>query len=514
MKRGIVLLMAATLLLALAAPVMGAWPERVVIGEKIEVTGFDPALREMPESMRPLIYNCLLELDADFTIQPGLATRWESSADGKTWTFYLRGGVTFHDGTPFNAQAVQYNFDRLRDRQRNGPQQSWLAALSEVVVVDDLTVRFVLKTPEFAFDSDITPPFLSIVAPSAFGADGKVTAAIGTGPFVMRNWEKGQDSVLAANSAYWGGKPTIGEVVVRYIKDPDARAMALASGAVDMVDLRGALPAAEQVAKDPKLALIKRLGQTSEVLFCNTEKEPLSDLRFRQALAHALDVRSMTAQLLGVSAEPGELFFSPGFGEYVVPEPYVPVYDVQKAKVLLEELGWKADASGVRSKDGKKLEISMHIAASNAEDMLLAAAMQDALRAVGCTLKLVPVENAALLQAFTKKEYDTLMLGQWLIPHNEPYPHYLRGYYHSRSVYKVFHTPELDALIDTLTGTRDKKERLELHHAVQRMIAQNMPTLMLFHRNNIMGVKKVLADYPLSVGTWQLYRGLARTANP
>ncbi len=514
MKRCLLFAAAAALFLALAFPAAAVWPKRVVLGEKTDITGFDPAVRDMPEPVRPLLYNCLVELDADFTLKPGLAVRWESSADGKSWTFHLRPGVRFHDGTPCDAEAVRYNFDRLRDRQRGGPQQSWLAPLDAVVVLDETTVRFDLKSPQFAFDSDLTPPFLSIAAPSAFGPDGKVRAAVGTGPFTLAAWEKGRDCVLRANDAYWGGRPAVDEVVIRHIKDPDARAMALASGAVDMIDLRGALTAAEQVRRNPKLALLKRMGQTSEVIFCNTDKGPLADASVRAALARGIDVGNMVSKLLGVNAEPGRLFFSPAFGEYVSPSPYAPAYAPKEAAGILDSAGWTTGGDGMRAKDGRRLELSLLVAASNAEDMLLAAAIQDALRPLGCALRLVPLENAALLKAFTDKDHDMLMLGQWLIPHNEPYPHYLRGYFHSRSAYTVYHSPELDALIDRLTGTRDKKERVALHHAIQEKIAGAMPFLMLFHRNNVMGVKKELADYPLPVGSWQLYRGLARPAAP
>jgi peptide/nickel transport system substrate-binding protein len=166
-------------LLALFGPgkFAAAWPQKVVIGEDTDISGFDPALSESPFAFRPLLYNSLLELDLDFKITPGLAVKWQGSSDGKEWTFSLREGVKFHDGTPLDAQIVKKNFDRLRE----GPQKGWLSGVEEVIAQDRMTVRFRMKSANFIFDSHVTPPFLSIVAASAVDEKGKVVKAVGRG---------------------------------------------------------------------------------------------------------------------------------------------------------------------------------------------------------------------------------------------------------------------------------------------------------------------------------------------
>jgi peptide/nickel transport system substrate-binding protein len=154
--------------------------------------------------------------------------------------------------------------------------------------------------------------------------------------------------------------------------------------------------------------------------------------------------------------------------------------------------------------------LKLTVVGKNAENMLLAGAIQHYLKVVGCDLSLLPVENAAIVDDLKNRKYDLLMLGQWLIPHNEPFTHYRYGYYHEKSTYRVFVQPELTALIDRLEGTADVRERVKLHHEIQNRIADEMPAFMIFHRNNMVGVKRDLADLRLSVGTWQLYRDLAR----
>jgi peptide/nickel transport system substrate-binding protein len=286
--------------------------------------------------------------------------------------------------------------------------------------------------------------------------------------------------------------------------------MALEAGNVDLISFRSSLTATERIARNEKFRIFKRTGQTSEVIFCNTDIPQLADRRVRLALAAALDIPKMIPQLLGDSAEPGALFFAPGFGEYVSPRGYVPPYDPSRAKSLLAEAGWQPGPSGVLAKDGRPLSLKLTVVGKNAENMLLAGAIQHSLKAVGCDLSLLPVENAAIVDDLKNRKYDLLMLGQWLIPHNEPSTHYRYGYYHEKSTYRVFVQPELTALIDRLEGTASGQERVKLHHEIQNRIADEIPTFMIFHRNNLVGVKRDLADLRLSVGTWQLYRDLAR----
>jgi peptide/nickel transport system substrate-binding protein len=482
------------------------WPQKIVIGEDTDIAGFDPALSESPFAFRPLLYNTLLELDLDFKIKPALAEKWSGSPDGKEWTFTLRPGVIFHDGTALDATVVKKNFDRLRE----GPQKGWLSGVEEVLAESPLTVRFRMRAPNFIFDSQVTPPFLSVVGLSAFDEKMKVVRAVGTGPFSVESWKKGQECLLRANPRYFAGKPRVDQLVFKIIRDPDARAMALEAGNVDLISLRASLTATERIARNEKFRILKRTGQTSEVIFLNSDHPALADRRVRRALATALDIGKMIPELLKDAAEPGAFFFAPGFGEYVSPRRYVPPYDPEKAKALLAEAGWTPGLGGVLQKDGRPLSLKLTVAGKNAEDMLLAGAIQHYLKSVGCDLSLLPVESAAIVDDLKNRKYDLLMLGQWLIPHNEPVTHYRQGYYHEKSSYRVFVRPELTALIDRLEAAADRRERLKLHHLIQDRIAEEMPTLMIFHRNNVVGVKKELHDLRLSVGTWQLYRDLAR----
>lgn len=470
----------------------GVTSKQIIVGENVDLGGYDPATDMSPFS-RLLIYNSLVELDANFQLTPGLAERWEMSPDGKRWTFHLRKGVLFHDGTPLTAEIVKNNMDRLR----TGSQKVWLAEVSEVQAETEGIVRFIMKSPAFTFASDMTVPFLSIVSPTALDAQGKVVKAIGTGPFRLEKWQKDQEYVLQKNASYWGGAPKVDRLVFKVIRDPDARAMALDSGTVDFASLRQSLTAAAQLAKNNKLKLEKRLGQTSEILFFNVNSPALKDLRVRQAVAHGMDIQGMIPALLGINAEPGKTFFSPAYGNFVMPQASFPQYDPAKAKALL---------AGV----GEGLTLRLVYGAKNAEDSLLAGAIQSQLKAIGITLTLVPMEDAALMDSLKKKSYDMIMLGQSFIPHNEPASCYRRGYFHPQSTYDVLRTPEITQAIDQLFATADLGARIVQHHQIQKLISDQAAMVVLFHRNNIVAMKKNIVGFEVSVGTWQLYRGLAK----
>ncbi|MCX7781424.1 MAG: ABC transporter substrate-binding protein [Negativicutes bacterium] len=478
--------------------------QQIIIGENVDLGGYDPGT-DMSPFIRTLIFNCLVELDADFKLTPGLAERWEMTPDGKMWTFYLRKGVSFHDGTPLTADIVKKNMDRLK----NGAGKAWLTDVAEVQTINEVTVKFIMKSPSFTFASDLAVPFISIVSPGAVDASGKVVKAIGTGPFSLETWVKDQEFVLSRNTNYWGGAPKVEKLVFKVIRDPDARAMALEAGSVDIISLRQTLTAASRLATNNKIKIDKRLGQTSEIMFLNVDSPALQDLAVRKAVGHSLNIREMIPGLLGDNAEPGQTFFSPAYGKFVMPQNSVLPYDLAKAKGLLDDAGWREmGANAIRTKEGAALRLRLVYGAKNAEDSLLAGAIQNDLKAAGIAVSLVPLEDAALMDSLKNKNYDLIMVGQSFIPHDEPSSHYRRGYFHPQSTYNVFRTPELTKTIDQLFATADTNERFALHHRIQSVISEQVPVIVLFHRNNMVAMKKNIMGYKVSVGTWQLYRGL------
>lgn len=487
---------------AAAAPVL----QELVIGEQFDLRGYDPA-KNMSDFVRSLVFNNLVELDLDFKQgSSGLAEKWEMEPDGRTWTFYLRQGVTFHDGMPWNAEAAIINLDRLR----HGPGQGWIGYIDSIEEVDNYTITVHLKQPVFTFASDLTPPFQGMVSPAALNEDGDAIEAIGTGPFKLTSWEKDSQFVMERNEAYFEGAPVLEKITFKVIPDAETRALALQAGQIHMMSGREALTVVQRFLHNPEINVVKKMGQTSEVIFFNTYREPFDNLLVRHAVATALDWDVIVPQLLEGVAEPPQNFFAPAYGEFLQSSPNMPVFNPEKAKNLLEEAGWKDTAGGIREKNGRPLKASLYLGSGNEEDKALSTVVQSRLKEIGMDVELRAVEGGALREALNEKQYDMIMIGQWMIPHDDPTTHYLRGYWHSNSTFTIYTSDKLDDMIDRLAQSMDANERLQLHREIQAEILDNVPFVVVFHRNNVMLMRQKVKDFDISTGTWQLFRGLTR----
>ncbi|UNC93027.1 ABC transporter substrate-binding protein [Candidatus Contubernalis alkaliaceticus] len=479
--------------------------QEVVIGEQFDLGGYDPS-SSMSSFVRALVYNNLVELDLNFNKVPGLAESWEMSPDGKTWTFGLRRDVFFHDGTPWDSEAAKFNLEWQIEKG-----QTWLSAVEDIQTPDSHTLVINLKVPVFTFVSDITPPFLAMVSPKAIDDEGNVTEAIGTGPFKLVSWTKDSQFVMEKNEDYFDSAPTLDRLIFKIIPDAETRALALDAGQIDMMSGREALTVVQRFSDYEGIDIIKRMGQTSELLFFNIYKEPFEDIRVRQAVAYAVNMEALVSDLLTDLAEPSSNFFSEAYKEYLNINPNMPSYNPERAQTLLEEAGWTIASDGILEKGGQKLKAVLCFGAKNEENRLLSTAIQGILKDIGIEVELKALEDAALRESLTEKDYDMLMIGQWFVPHDDPTSHYQGGYWHSNSAYTIYTSEQLDGMIDDLAGSLDYQERVKLHRAVQAEILEHTPFMVVFHRNNIMLVNQKVKNFNISIGTWQIFRGLTET---
>jgi ABC-type transport system substrate-binding protein len=314
--------------------------------------------------------------------------------------------------------------------------------------------------------------------------------------------------VFEANDDFWGGKPNIRKITFKVITDPQARASALESGEIDMMSGYQSLPAVKRLAGDRRFQIIKKIQNTSEVIFYNINRAPLDSIAVRQAISHALDLQSIVTNLLPGLASPPSGFFSPAYGDLVNPQAKNPIYDINRAKTLLDQNGWIPGNDGVRVKNGQRLAVTLTYNAANSEDALLAQAMQDGLKAAGIVLDLNPVESAAMDDLQENKNYDMIMTGQSFIPTDDPSFNYRRGYWHSESYYHLYTSPVLDSLINELSVTMDAEKRRELHWKIQKEIIDNAPTLVVYHRNSVRLAKSNIKNFDISSGCWHINRAL------
>jgi peptide/nickel transport system substrate-binding protein len=365
-----------------------------------------------------------------------------------------------------------------------------------------------MKQPTYNLPSNLARTSMSMISPAAINPDGTLSSAIGSGPYKLVKWDRNIEYIFEANDDFWGGRPNLRKITFKVITDAQARASALESGEIDMMSGYQSLAAVKRLMNDSSFQIIKKVQNTSAIIFYNINRPPLNDLAIRQAVGHALDLHSIITNLLPGLASPPEGFFSPAYGDLVNPAALNPQFDPARAQELLDRQGWIKGNDGIRRKDSAPLAMVMAYGAANTEDSLLAPIIQDYLKNVGIELLLNPVESAALNELQETKNYDMILTGQSFIPTDDPSFNYQRGYWHSDSYYKIYTSPYLDSLINRLAAAMDSAERKELHWAIQKEIMDQAPTLMVYHRNSIRLAKKNVKNFDISSGCWHINRAL------
>lgn len=479
----------------------------VTIGMEQDMGSLDPGSVDGMYMVSFLVYESLVDLYPDFKKVPGLATSWQMSADGKTWSFNLRKGVKFHDGNPFNAQSVVTMINR--NKKLTIPKYGF-DLVQSMETPDDYTIRFLLSSPSYTFPSDMSMVFNAIVSPAALDSDGKkVLKASGTGPYKFVSWTKGQEVVLVRNDDYWGTKPQIEKVILKVIPDPQTRVMAIETGDIDLMLCNGQVPSQIQALKTNKdLHIASNVGGTCSLLFFNTFRQPFDDIRVRQAISSAIDVEGSVTKLLADMVVPANYVFSSRFQEFVNPNAVARKYNVAEAKKLLGEAGWQdSDNDGILDKDGKRLEMTLTYDTNDLTYRMLAEAFQSQLKEAGIDVKLTAVEFGAYYKLLANKKYDLMLTGQWFIPHDDPSQFY-KNYYTAEGFYPVYNSDDMEQLIGKLQVCVDTSERLKLHYELQKHILDNALMIPVYYKLNVWVISNNIEGFKPYPGFWHLYKPL------
>jgi peptide/nickel transport system substrate-binding protein len=416
---------------AAATPKAGG---RLVIGFEGDPSALDPAANSQLGQLRisRQITETLLKEDTRVTdkpiapIVPALAEKWEVSPDGKTYTFQLRKGVKFHDGSDFNAESVKFNLDRVMDKNFKhyfaagasvtARTTRWIDSYS---AVDLYTFRIVLKGPHNSFERVLIHPSNGIVSPKAIeemGNDGFPNKPVGTGPFRFKERERNVKVVIEKNPEYWDKSNPVylDEVVFRSMADSAARAAALKTGEIDM-DVMVLPDFADSLRADPNVELVL-VGNPHIWYFHINHTDPLfKDVRVRRALWHAIDREGLAKSLLSGTGQPAWQFLPPKNPAHRadLKNPYP--YDPAKAKQLLAEAGIPA---------GTKLNIAHpNEGASYMRPKEMSQFVQANLKAIGLDATLASMEWGAFVAAGAKLIEPTTQLhvSAWQSISHDPY---------------------------------------------------------------------------------------------
>ncbi|WP_295815021.1 ABC transporter substrate-binding protein [uncultured Nitratireductor sp.] len=450
----------ATLLLAAGTAAIAARTD-LVIGVVLEPPHLDPtasAAAAIDEILYANLFQGLTRIGRTGEVLPALAESWEIADDGKTYTFKLRSGVTFHDGTAFDAEDVKFTLDRARAEDSTNAQKQLFAAIETVEALDPTTVEITLSSPQGSFLYNLGWGDAVIVAPES--ADGNKENPIGTGPFKFDNWAKGSAVTLIRNPDYWGEPVALEKAEFRVVPDAAAAIPALLSGDVQAFPQMPAGDALIQIESDPRFVVKIGATEGETILSTNNGKEPFNNVKVRQAIAHALNREEIIAGNGSGYGTPIGSHFSPANEAYVdLTGTYA--YDPAKAKQLLAEAGYP---------DGFQATLKLPPPAYARDGGQVVASQ---LRQVGIELEIIPVEWAQWLeQVFKNKDYDLT-----IISHTEPND---INIYARDDYYFNYHNPAFKEVMNALDATADPAKRIELYQTAQKIIAEDAVNGFMF----------------------------------
>lgn len=422
------------------------------------------------------IYETLVR-NVGTSIEPWLAESWSVSDDELTWTFKLREGVTFHDGTPFNAEAVKYNIERLQNPDVGAPRASTVDMITRVEVVSEYEVALCTDEPYGPMLGQVSNYNMSMMSPTALEEYGTDIALhpCGTGALMIKEWVPGSSLVMTKYDGYWGEKSTIDTLTFKFVGEDSSRVMMLQSGDADVAPVAAAQIA--QIENDPSVNVQVETGYRTIYLGMNCSRPPFDDVRVRQAVAYAIDKQTIIDHVLEGYAQ-----YPSGIESTVIPysaqdlDPYT--YNVEKAKELLAEAGYA---------DG--LSIVFHTPEGRYPmDRMVAEVCQSMLAEVGITAELRVVEWGAYSAMTTEgKETQLFLLGKGSPSGDPDYTLDLcfgtgKGMNNTK-----YSDPQIDQWILEQRQTTDQAVREEILYKIQEKVNDDCPQAVLYYEKQTFG---------------------------
>lgn len=416
-----------------------------------------------------ILYDTLLDLDPQGKLVPHLAEKIDAAPDATWFRVTLHGGVRFHDGTALDSNAVVAHFKRMMDAKTHCRCLSDLATVASIDATGPLEVTFKMKTPSAHFPSTLADFAGMITSPAAtekykeeFG-----THPVGSGPFIFKEWQRGARIVFTRNPDYWKGAPLLDEVVPRPMPDQQTRYASLQSGNLDVI-MNAAARDVIDARDGKKIKVINAGSLATSFVMINIARPDVSDLRVRQAMAHALDRvalnRAINKGLYKIASTP----FGSGLAPHEAVDGY-PNFDPEKARKLLAEYG-------------KPVKIKFTVNASPLS-ILSAQALQQMWKKVGIETEIEQVEQVQGIRMAAAKDYQ-VMLYRWA-GGGDPDKN-VHQFFHSKGTVNRtnYNDAGMDRLLDDARGTTDPAARLKLYRQINNLLARDLPYLFLNYFDN------------------------------
>jgi len=500
MRHALTLLFAALVLGQGPSPAAAQAPKSLVVQTVAEPPGLDLTATPASATAAVVFYNiqeALVKVDRHGKLVPWLAERWHTT-DNRNYTFFLKRGVHFHNGREMKAADVKYVFERAMNPETKHPYPKYYAAIGDIIVKDDYTLTFSLKSLDANFLLNLARQG-SVVYPRE-AVDGLKSEPVGTGPFKLAEWVRGDRIALVRNPDYHvKGLPKLDRVVFRFIPDPNATLAALKAGDID-ASLFGLGPEhVQEVQKDPRFQVI--VGDTTNdvILAMNNARKPYTDVRVRRAITHAINKAEVLkgamfglGKILGSNVDP--------LNPYYVDVSGLMPYDPAKARKLLTEAGYP-----------NGFETVLKVAPQYYYTVRTGEIIIDQLKKVGVNVRMEQIEWSQWLDRVfcrpaagcKEPDYDLTIIGHaesWDIAN-----------YANPKFYFRYDSPTFQRLYEKSETTLDDKARRELYAQLQKLLVEDAPAVWLYMHPRLVvaktGVQGIWKDLPvpsadLSDVTW------------
>jgi nickel ABC transporter nickel/metallophore binding protein len=457
-----------------------------------------------------MVYEGLIVYQEDGSIGPELADSWEVSDDGLVWTFHLHPGVTFHDGTPFNAEAAKWNLDQWVGSEG----ESWLPAsnlISSIEAPDEYTL--ILRTSKYyyalLYDLSITRP-PRMISPNSHDAAGNLINPAGTGPWMLQEHILDQRSVFVRYEDYWRTKPQLEKVIFEVIPDAQTRVSALLSGEVDVIggDYLGpiGLESIPVLEADPNIHMLSGPGDITYFVQLNYKKAPTDDPLVRKAINVAIDRQIIADTLFQGKVLAASSLFPPVVPYSIGTDPVYYTYDPTRAESLLAEAGWTKGSDGIMQKDGQPLKLSLVVDSTYfPQATSLATVLQDQLSKAGMQVDIRLTDYGGWSDALQNGDYAMATSMTWGAPYD---PHSsLTGMFYSGHMNLEgipYSDDTLDNMIDEVISTQDEGLRQERYTAIWNYLGEQGAVVPIVHTYRLYAISNRVEGFKLAPTEYEL----------
>jgi ABC-type transport system substrate-binding protein len=481
----------------------------IIFGVGTDVDELDPRTMDTQEAYIIVanVYDCLVMYDLGATtIRPGLAESWDISEDGLTYTFHLRQGVKFHDGDPFNADAVVAWFNSIKEgapgSQYDATKMVYISDfytdwIDSVEKVDDATVNMVLHQAYSPLLANLAIPKASMISPSALakGLDALATNPSGTGPFKLASpddWTRDTQMVLEANPDYWGGAPKVDQLVLKIIPEGSSRLQQVETGELDIA--WALTPEDVERARDnPDLVVVEDAGLNTNWVNFNVTLDPFTSKEVRQALNYAINKEELSEGLYNGNMVPAGGVLPPVDWAYNPDLKSYP-YDPDKARELLSAAGYD---------EGNPLSFTFMAytipRGYNPVGDRLATAIQEYWSEVGVQAN-IQTEEWTQYRADRAAGKFQCAMGGWQGDNGDPDNFLfalLGGPSKGAGNVSFYENPEVDKLLNQAVEVSDQEERKKLYHQAEQMMVDDAPCAFLGYQKHQVVTRANITDFQL-----------------